>query len=58
MFSYMERNETKQILDGTYLDSQAGHWFIPLLQDSFFYKDDSFAERMKAADFERRNPQK
>ena len=21
-----------------------GHWFIPLLQDSFFYKDDSFAE--------------
>ena len=44
LFSYMERNETKQILDGTYLDSQAGHWFIPLLQDSFFYKDDSFAE--------------
>lgn len=44
LFEYMAHNETKKILSGEYMISDMGQWFIPLLQDSFFYKDSSFAE--------------
>lgn len=44
LFEYMDNNQTDQILSGEYMASEHAQWFIPLLQDSFFYKDSSFAE--------------
>lgn len=44
LMSYIDQNKTQQILNGSYMATEEGQWFLPLLQDSFFYKDDSFAE--------------